>query len=69
MEKYFVVGLFIIIGGVIAVISLMSRKKSEHQENQQPTQQTNEQPQTSQLPKRFYMGKYPGGVPNVSVAC
>ena len=73
MEKYFVIGLFIVIGVVVAVFSLMSRKKSEHQENQQinkqTTHQTNEQPQAIQPPKRFFMGKYLGGIPNGSVAC
>jgi len=72
MEKYFVIGLFIVIGVVVAVISLMSRKKSEHQENQQinkqTTHKTNEQPQAIQPPKRFFMGKYLGGIPNASVA-
>ena len=72
MEKYFVVGFFILVGGVVAVISLMSRNKSEHQENQQinkqTTHKTNEQPQTIQPPKRFFMGKCLGGIPNGSVA-
>jgi hypothetical protein len=72
MEKYFVVGFFILVGGVVAVISLMSRKKSEHQENQQinkqTTHKTNEQPLAIQPPKRFFMGKCLGGIPNGSVA-
>ena len=63
MEKYFVIGLFILVGVVVAVISLMSRKKSENQENQQTnrptTHQTNEQPQAIRHPQRVFMGKYP----------
>jgi hypothetical protein len=73
MEKYFVVGLFIVIGGVVAISSLMSRKKSAQQENRQINKQTthltNEQSQTLQPPKRFHMGKYLGGIPNSSAAC
>jgi hypothetical protein len=73
MEKYFVIGLFILVGVVVAVISLMSRKKSENQENQPTnrptTHQKNEQPQAIHYPQRFFMGKYLGGFPNVSVVC
>lgn len=73
MEKYFVIGLFIVIGVVVAVILLISRKKSGHQENQQIINQTThltiEQPQEIQYPKRFCMGKYLGGIPNGSAAC
>ena len=72
MEKYFVVGFFLLVGGVVAVFSLMSRKKSKHQENQQTNKQTNhqtnEQQQAIQPSKRFFMGKYLGGIPNSSVA-
>jgi hypothetical protein len=69
MEKYFVIGLFILVGVVVAVISLMSRKKSENQENQPTTHQKNKQPQAIHYPQRFFMGKYLGGFPNVSVVC
>ena len=73
MEKYFVIGLFILVGVVVAVISLMSRKKSENQENQPTnrptTHQTNEQPQAIHYPQRVFMGKYLGDFPNVSAAC
>ena len=49
----------------------MSLKNSKHHENQnrQITQQPNEQPQVIHYPKRFFVGKYLGGFPNVSAAC